>query len=543
MASPPLDFSRPFRRGFRRFVKKFLKENLEPLESGDLMSFEEWLADSNYPEWRKEELRIARKKMEDEYSDIARDREGYSNNAKVSLFIKDESYTEYKYPRGIYAREDAFKVKYGPMIKSIERVVFKLKYFIKKVPKAERPAYIKRMFDRLHYLVLATDYTSYETHFNATLKVDCELELYRYMLQNVNVEDDLAKFAEDTSMGNYIVNKYMYLVLGSKRMSGEMDTSLANGFSNLMFILYAVHRYKIDYCGPVVEGDDGLIAVSEKIPDEYFKKMGLNVKMEWHENTSTASFCGMIYDEQELIPITCPLKAIINAPWVARKYVSSSDKILHGLMKAKALSMAWEYPGCPIIYPYAMKVLELLGNVEVKWESYGGYWQQISQKYVEEMVAKFGVPSRKVGLRTRALMEVKFGITIDQQLKIESDIATMTLKKFNSETLMSLLPECWKENYEKYVKPFYDERSLFFPDIELRPAVFKSIWEVKRKNLKKLFRTVLPMNKYLALNAENFEALDEYERIKKWRQYVDFRKAEQENLHRYLVRLRQKAPF
>jgi len=87
-----------------------------------------------------------------------------------------------------------------------------------------------------------------------------EFELYRFMAP----DDALgAKFLTDIQVMqemNRCYSKYVKIEVEATRMSGEMNTSLGNGFSNLMFMLYACHVQGIAAEG-IVEGDDGVFAL------------------------------------------------------------------------------------------------------------------------------------------------------------------------------------------------------------------------------------------------------------------------------------------
>lgn len=99
----------------RDFTRKWLETNLTPLDPSSDTSVERWLAHSNYPLWRKEELRAKWA----EVSDIRDPR-----YHECQSFMKDEWYMEYKHARAINSRSDEFKCYVGPMFKLIEEVLY-----------------------------------------------------------------------------------------------------------------------------------------------------------------------------------------------------------------------------------------------------------------------------------------------------------------------------------------------------------------------------------------------------------------------------------
>lgn len=465
MAYAPPPYNRRLRRKFRKFVRKWCETNLTPLPTDLDFDFEEWLTHTNYSEGRKEEIRLARKNMVGENGEIDFDR---ARNYIVKLFTKEEYYPEYKHHRGIYAREDAAKALFGPFFHYVEEQVFKLPYFIKKVPKKDRPAYIAEFMLDAALKYQATDYTSFESHFTTDMMRDCEFILYRYMAMNNPKAILLVRLMFlILPATNRVVNKYFTLWVDAKRQSGEMNTSLGNGFSNLMFLLFACEYHGIKYSGPIVEGDDGLIGLSKKIPESYYTAMGCNVKMENVPEIYQASFCGLVYDPDELKNICDPRQTLATCSWVTKKYTFCNEKNYFALLKAKALSMIYEYPGCPIISVLGRKIFDLLHDHQIKLDSDSSYkYTQLRAAYLAYLENK--LPETNIGPKTRVLMSDKFNIPVDVQLKIEEEIQNITLYNFNVPSALSIMPDLWVSNYKQYVqRPCDTYSSITHPSFPL----------------------------------------------------------------------------
>jgi hypothetical protein len=448
MAYSPPKYNRNERRRFRKFVRKWLKNNVKPIDEGDDLNFDEWLSTTNYPEWRKEEIRKAFPK--EAFINGEFDEEEFKNY-DIKIFAKEEYYPEFKHSRGIWARSDAAKGVLGPFFRKIEKELFALPYFIKKIPKEDRPKYINDFMNNSYSKFQATDYTSYESHFTTDMMDDCEFELYRYMSKN-NVKAQLLcrLIFKILATTNVAKSKYFSVRVDAKRMSGEMNTSLGNGFSNLMFLLYACEKYKLDYSGPIIEGDDALIGLSQPIPQEYYKNMALNVKLEFVEDISEGSFCGLVYDPIELVNIREPLETLCTTPWIPRKYAACNNKTYYKLLKSKALSLMFEYPGCPIVYDYGKKIFELCSDYEIKFVDLS-YYHRVEQQRIYKNYLLNKVPFKETGLRTRLLMEKIFKISVSSQLIIENQIKNMTLNNLNIPYVLDLVPDVWKYNYDNYV--------------------------------------------------------------------------------------------
>jgi hypothetical protein len=203
------------------------------------------------------------------------------------------------------------------------------------------------------------------------------------------------------------------------RMSGEMCTSLGNGFTNLMNMLFMAEEKQCTSVKGKVEGDDGLFTMYGDIPTEDdFKKLGFMLKMEEHTSLSEASFCGIIADENDLDIVTDPISEILSFGWTTNRYVAASPRKLKMLLKSKALSLAYQYPGCPILGSLAQFALRVtIGSNYDLTHLCGWYREQMLEAI--EFYKKKGVPYKIPHLNTRLLVERKYGVSIQDQLKIE----------------------------------------------------------------------------------------------------------------------------
>jgi hypothetical protein len=132
-------------------------------------------------------------------------------------------------------------------------------------------------------------------------------------------------------------------------MSGDMCTSLGNGFTNLMVSLFALHEAGVDLtkvCGHV-EGDDGIFSAPIVPSVNAYASVGFDIKLERIESPETASFCGIIYSQTGDL-LRDPLKFIRGFGWTGTM-VDAGRKVKFELLRAKALSAMYETPNCPIV--------------------------------------------------------------------------------------------------------------------------------------------------------------------------------------------------
>lgn len=414
-------------RKLKRFVLRWCKRNLVPLDPFTDCSFETWIRNAPYTQARKEQLTELYNKINNDPF--------YEPNIKdfyVNCFIKDETYDQYKHSRGIYSRTDVFKILVGPIIKLIENEVYKLPYFIKKVPVHLRPAKIMEMYTP-DAIYCATDYTSFEGHFVKNIMQNLECVMYDYMVQYLPARDWFTKIFIHTIMKtNHCNFHYFFLEVEATRMSGEMNTSLGNGFSNLMMMLYVCYKrgYNIDEVPGYVEGDDGIFRFTDpnNVPTtEDFAELGFTIKIEIHQQLSTASFCGIIFAPEDLNNITDPISSLLSFGWSTRRYCRSKSKKLKELLRAKSYSMLYSYPGCPILRSLAEYGLRMTTGHRVLFSPENQYEREkfsVMTQYLfrdDSPLIKI-----KVGNATRILVYEKYGIPVETQLLYEEYLDNLT---------------------------------------------------------------------------------------------------------------------
>lgn len=405
-------------RSFRAFVDKFIRANLIPLKDSDVPSFDEWLEGTDYSEGRRNQLRDLHNRDLLSGKSMGSLR---SKDLRVGLFVKREDYPEFKPPRGINSRSDTYKTMVGPIFKAIEKKVFSLPYFIKKVPVADRPKFIQEFFGPMSDYVVTTDHSKFEAHFTKLMMSNCEFRLYRYMTRHISSGQEWYDLVCRAQGGvNHIGSRHKLGVkCQARRMSGEMCTSLGNGFTNLMLILFhAKVNNLIVKC--VVEGDDGLSAYSAPVEEnELAGELGFRLKLQRVEDLNRGSFCGQLFDRIDMKVITDPIKVLLNFGWSYSDQRMSKRSHL-GLLRAKALSLLYGYPGCPIIQPLALHYLRLTEGISPVQATYNG-----QRAWGEE--APLHCRPSPITLRTRQLVSDEFGVSIPEQFMIERRIQAFGL--------------------------------------------------------------------------------------------------------------------
>lgn len=441
-------------RKFKRFVKRFFRDHLQSLKFDviDEFGFDEWINSVNYPAYRKEELTRIHESGLDQ-----------KPNAKVKAFCKNENYTVPKHLRGIYSRHDDYKVRVGPFFKKFGDRLFALPWFIKKLSVPDRP---EALLEKLRQFgaLFCTDFSQFEATFVKQL-MNVELMVYRMCLDGHPDQKKLCDLFHLITLSNDISFKDFDIRLEAKRMSGEMNTSCGNGLMNMLltFFLLEENGNRWGEYDAYFEGDDGIIGCIHLPSANCYKEMGAHIKIEIPEDISTASFCGNVFAPAAMHNVTNPLEASVAFGWTDYSYYGAGEKVLNSLLYCKALSMAYEYPGCPILRSLSRYAIRVTGGVFKNYDQiFREFIKHNSNQYEIELlksaldyVSASGIPDVDIHIETRLLVERLYGIPVASQLAIEDYLDGLTsLQPLNFSCLE--FPREWQHNdvvYTNYVVP------------------------------------------------------------------------------------------
>lgn len=457
--TPKLD--RKTKRQFRRFIQLWLKRNMVPLVDSDIPSLEEWLEKTPYSQGRKVELL-------DVYHKWCEDGMNFELFRMVKSFIKDETYPEWKFPRIINSRVDPAKCYFGPAVQAVSDRMFDVKqeydtkfpWFIKKVPVPDRPMVIRDALlsadSNEDYIF--TDYTAFEAHFVKDVMDVTQFELFKYMLKNTAGFREWFDVYKDTMGGtNKMAFKHFSAQIEATRMSGEMDTSLSNGFANLMLFLFVAYSKGATSVKGFVEGDDGLFKVSPASAtptEEDFAKLGFTIKIGHTKKLSEASFCGQVYDMTDLKVVTDPIEVILRLGWTNKKYVMANDKTRMQLLRSRGYSLVYQYQGCPILDVLGRRILELTEGVVIEDRILNNMDQWEREKLRAAMAAK--LPEyQQPGQATRDLVARLYGVSIEKQLQLEKEFSSINLGVHDNP--FEDVPQSWTDYYEKYSVGYFSQ--------------------------------------------------------------------------------------
>jgi hypothetical protein len=399
-------------RRFGRYVRKQLARHVDCV---DPLDFDQYLAGTKYSLRIKDDLRRAHDSLGGGLPLIDALRE-------YGPFVKAESYPMggdgvTKAPRAILAPSLTMKAFAGPFIKAIENEVYKLPWFAKHLTMDEKIQRVIGLRDRFqHYY--ATDFSKFEASFSPQFQKLCENQLFRHALRNYPL---VANLLCRVNAGKKILkarNGLRTHFVG-RRCSGDLWTSLANGFSNLMLVSFAVSQTGGDWDG-IFEGDDGLFGTETPINESLLTSLGFVVKLEQVIDPCRASFCGLVFGPS-LQVIREPYRFLQKFGWTF-SYVHSNEKMMLRLLRAKALSAVYETPHCPIVGVLAREALLFTRGYLPKWVEDG--FHEFPSDEVE-------IPRFEPTADTRLLFAELYGIDIDLQLCMEDLIRQRRMSDFS----------------------------------------------------------------------------------------------------------------
>lgn len=439
------------------FTQEFIKSNFQKVTP----DWDKWYSEVNQPLWRKLEYlkghedylsnKMHLDLMASVYgTDKYKPDKEFERVIQCTRFTKKEFYEEVKTPRNIHPRSLTYMSIVGPAYHEISKQVFSLPQFIKKIPVAQRARYISKLC-RDGGRCISTDYSSFECSFTRQIQETIEMQLYDYCLGS---DKNMFNWCHAQCVESNIKGKHFDVAMDTCRMSGEMCTSLGNGFSNFMLMKFMAHKLNIHDMDGVVEGDDGLFVYTGPIIDPlYFHKLGFNIKL-INTPLEEASFCGNVFDMRDGINVTEPLYTMASAGF-SFSAVGAGKNNIKVLTAAKAMSMICEYPQCPIIHSLAKRMLRT-----TKWSidqmrrhvlTYVNNSRNLSmwdrENITESIYAKLTAPPPPI--RTRVLFEKLYGIPVYTQIVLEQELDAGI--GWYASPLLDLLFEGkpqWVENYK-----------------------------------------------------------------------------------------------
>lgn len=427
-------------------------------------SFEQWIEEVNQPESRKQEYRVAFEKYKLNKLKFDKLAEVYGTDdyvtdiefekwLQIAAFIKSEWYLEVKPNRGINPRNIEYMPAVGPSYAEISKIIFSMPEFIKYIPIKDRPKYIYNKLSNAGSICVQTDYKSFENSFTRRIQENIEMRLYKHCLTRYPW---LYNLCHAQCINNKIYSPSMNIQMECARMSGEMCTSLGNGFTNLMLMRFFCKEHHITDAQGVIEGDDGLFTYhGPPLYESFFNQLGFQIDIS-EKDLNEASFCGNIFTEESLKTLADPLEVMATASY-SMQGVGARPIELNKLCYLMGYSILCQYGNCPILANFARKQVRdcimIDPKVRVKAISYLktsrklDWWsREVLSKCIHEKVM-----DDTIHYKDRLLVQKMYEIPVAAQVELEKQLDNST-GILNSDLLNLLYkikhPE-WVDNYQK----------------------------------------------------------------------------------------------
>lgn len=247
-----------------------------------------------------------------------------------------------------------------------------------------------------------------------------EWQLYSYLLRALPEAEEVRAIFRRALLTNQKLWNRDGKATVQGRMSGDMCTSLGNGFTNLMIMKFLAHEYNWPQCVGVVEGDDGIFRVSGQVPTtQDFESVGFEIKAELSNRLNEAGFCHIYYAPGVHENLVDPIKAVCKSGWTISKWKHCGPGKLASLSRSKALSLLCEAPTNPITSALALWIIRSTKGVREapSWTSPNKYWDnRIRHSNVDRCVRlALQGPTQS----QREFVAMKWGISVYTQLSIE----------------------------------------------------------------------------------------------------------------------------
>lgn len=283
----------------------------------------------------------------------------------TSIFIKNEGYPALdKPPRLICFPAEGEKLLMSMAFYHIMHPCFSSPYCTKEIPEELRPRVIEKRLEAFPRRYVS-DYTAWECTPNKLM-----MQLGEHRVLRPLVPDDYHFLFDWIEKGGQISNKNgVKIRTPAVQYSGRYTTSLSNTIRNKILMDAVAILLKTEYRG-VFEGDDSLTSWPDDISKERIlsamHKFGVHADIDQKEEIGSAGYCSMWWNQNYEL-LYNPIKALAKFPF-------SSSQLAHQqvnyrpLLAAKAMSMAYKAPGCPIVSAVVKRYIGVRGYMETRCE-------------------------------------------------------------------------------------------------------------------------------------------------------------------------------
>lgn len=250
-----------------------------------------------------------------------------------------------------------------------------------------------------------------------------------------------------------------------------MNTSLGNGYTNWVvheFVHQKIMSPPLPFAG-CYEGDDSATSFLGSGPTaEDFARVGFTIKQSTVLNLNEVSFCGLVFDPDDNVVITDVSEALVSFGWAMSSYVGCKKSRLLTLLRCKAMSYAYQYPGCPILGALSQYALRMTSGIDVRSfienDRAMSLWDRDQLREALTHLGTGRVVYREPPIKTRLLVEKLYQITVAQQISCEDYLFRLdSLQPLAGPILEIVTNPIWSDYYQKYSWKTVDRSDLRYP--------------------------------------------------------------------------------
>lgn len=287
----------------------------------------------------------------------------------TTIFIKNEGYPSgIKPPRLICFPAEGEKLILTMAFFHVLHPLFSSKFCTKEVPEHKRPLAIEQRLEGLPNKFVA-DYTAFECCASREIMQHGEHRVLRKLI----APEYHFVFPWIEAGGHLKHSSGVSVRIPAVQFSGRYTTSLSNTIRNKLFMDAVAIRLGVgDGYRGVFEGDDSLTAWPAHVHKEDISrelgKLGVEAEIEQYEDIGEAGYCSMFWNAKK--ELVCePIKVLATFPFSSSQ-LSSNPVNYQPLLAAKAMSLAYRAPGCPIISAVVRRYIGSTGYMDTRndWE-------------------------------------------------------------------------------------------------------------------------------------------------------------------------------
>jgi len=306
----------------------------------------------------------------------------------------------------------------------VEEMVFHDWHFIKFVPNEDRPRFLEELFRGCD--VGSNDFSSFESLIYGAVMDACECELYRWLGRDTDpgfIEYVCGTLLDKQSQRSR--NGFRASLYG--RQSGDMCTSVGNGWTNLVIMSFCAFKMGwVEWGRPihgVFEGDDSAFKLGgepERVND-LLARLGMRAKVVLGTTIGKADFLSTCWGP-DLVPVRDFRKPYVFTPWI--QVVEHRRDLLPGFLRAKGLSLAHEMAECPVLQAMSKFILRITAGEHARYLRPDAWWDRVimGQSYGTSdvnpsLLARLQAP---ISWERRVFYARQFGVSVEAQLHLES---------------------------------------------------------------------------------------------------------------------------